>query len=55
MTNTWLLAFMTLPFLLAGVVDLALPWPPAVRYAQLALTSGLCLLVVAVTRSAGIL
>ena len=55
MTNVWLLIFMSLPFLLAGVVNLALPLPPVVRYTQLALSSSLCLLVVGLTRAAGLL
>lgn len=55
MTNDWLLVFVALPFLLVGVVDLALPWPPHIRYTQLALSSGLCLLVVSLTAQAEIL
>lgn len=53
--NTSLLAVLVYPFLLLGVVDLALPWPPVVRYAQLTLTTGLCLGVVALVARAGLL
>lgn len=53
--NTWLLACLVYPFLLLGLVDLALPSPPAVRYLQLTLSTGLCLGVVALVAHAGLL
>ena len=53
--NTSLLTLLVYPFLLLGLVDLALPWPPAVRYAQLTLSAGLCLGVVALVARAGLL
>ncbi|HLG71720.1 MAG TPA: hypothetical protein VK009_14975 [Chloroflexota bacterium] len=53
--NIELTVFMTLPFLLSGMSAMALPYPPVIRYFQVIASSGMCLLVVALLRHAGIL
>ena len=55
MPTVWLLAFIALPFGLAGAVAMALPYPTVLRYAHVVLASGLCWMTVGLLAHAGLL
>jgi hypothetical protein len=55
MPYTWLLIVIALPFVLVGMVAVAIPSPTMLRYAHVVLGSALCLLTIGMLVHAGIL
>jgi len=55
MASTIAAGFIVLPFLLLGVVTFSVPAPNVYRYTNVLLSSGLCLLLVALLGQAGVL